>query len=314
MELSDYREKIDSIDKELVKLFAERMDTAAEIARYKKEHGMKVLDSARERAKLNDIASMVPEELSEYAISLYSLIFELSRSSQNRIIGASTPLTEEIARAVKDTPPLFPQRAAVACQGVEGAYSQMACDRLFKRANVLYFSTFEAVFSAIEKGLCQYGVIPVENSTAGSVNAVYDLMMKHDFKIVRSVRLKVDHNLLVNHGTKLEDIKEMATRMGARYAQSSIHLNVWFGDYSKSKGLLAFMELCGIDRPTLLDQSIYLGDAPNDDEMFALIPASVGMKSVEERKDEFSHLPAFMTSGYGGTGFAEAIRALKDIS
>lgn len=115
-------------------------------------------------------------------------------------------------------------------------------------------------------------------------------------------------------GEELEDIKEMATRMGARYAQSSIHLNVWFGDYSKSKGLLAFMELCGIDRPTLLDQSIYLGDAPNDDEMFALIPASVGMKSVEERKDEFSHLPAFMTSGYGGTGFAEAIRALKDIS
>jgi len=220
MELSDYREKIDSIDKELIKLFAERMDTAAEIARYKKEHGMKVLDSARERAKLNDIASMVPEELSEYAISLYSLIFELSRSSQNRIIGASTPLTEEIARAVKDTPPLFPQRTAVACQGVEGAYSQMACDRLFKRANVLYFSTFEAVFSAIEKGLCQYGVIPVENSTAGSVNAVYDLMMKHDFKIVRSVRLKVDHNLLVNHGTKLEDIKEIYSHEQANAASS----------------------------------------------------------------------------------------------
>lgn len=209
MELSDYREKIDSIDKELVKLFAERMDTAAEIARYKKEHGMKVLDSARERAKLNDIASMVPEELSEYAISLYSLIFELSRSSQNRIIGASTPLTEEIARAVKDTPPLFPQRAAVACQGVEGAYSQMACDRLFKRANVLYFSTFEAVFSAIEKGLCQYGVIPVENSTAGSVNAVYDLMTQHNFRIVRSVRIKIDHNLLANPGAKIENIHEI---------------------------------------------------------------------------------------------------------
>ena len=152
---------------------------------------------------------MVPEELSEYAISLYSLIFELSRSSQNRIIGASTPLTEEIARAVKDTPPLFPQRAAVACQGVEGAYSQMACDRLFKRANVLYFSTFEAVFSAIEKGLCQYGVIPVENSTAGSVNAVYDLMTQHNFRIVRSVRIKVDHNLLANPGAKLENIREI---------------------------------------------------------------------------------------------------------
>lgn len=84
MELSDYREKIDSIDKELVKLFVERMDTAAEIARYKKEHGMKVLDSARERAKLNDIASMVPEELSEYAfrfIRSYSSLAAAARTA-----------------------------------------------------------------------------------------------------------------------------------------------------------------------------------------------------------------------------------------
>jgi chorismate mutase/prephenate dehydratase len=65
------------------------------------------------------------------------------------------------------------------------------------------------VFSAIEKGLCRYGIIPLENSTAGSVNKVYDLMMSHNFRIVRSVRLKVDHNLLVKPGTKLEDIKEI---------------------------------------------------------------------------------------------------------
>lgn len=209
MELSDYREKIDAIDAQLVELFKQRMDTSAEIAEYKKVHGLKVLDSSRERKKLNEIASMVPEEFSEYVSSLYSLMFELSRSYQNRVIGISSPLSDDIARALSDTPPLFPQSASVACQGVEGAYSQLACDRLFKRANVLYFSSFEAVFAAIEKGLCKYGVIPVENSTAGSVNAVYDLMMKHDFKIVRSVRLKVDHNLLVNRGTKLEDIKEI---------------------------------------------------------------------------------------------------------
>lgn len=209
MELSDYREKIDAIDAQLVELFKQRMDTAAEIAEYKKAHGLKVLDSSRERKKLNEIASMVPEEFSEYVSSLYSLMFELSRSYQNRVIGTSSPLSDDIARAVSDTPPLFPQSASVACQGVEGAYSQLACDRLFKRANVLYFSSFEAVFAAIEKGLCKYGVIPVENSTAGSVNAVYDLMMKHDFKIVKSVRLKVDHNLLVNRGTRLEDIKEI---------------------------------------------------------------------------------------------------------
>ena len=92
---------------------------------------------------------------------------------------------------------------------MEGAYSQLACDRLFTMPNVFYCATFEAVFSAIEKGLCRYGVIPLENSTAGSVNAVYDLMMQHNFRIVRSVRLKIDHCLLAKPGTKLSDIKEI---------------------------------------------------------------------------------------------------------
>ena len=99
--------------------------------------------------------------------------------------------------------------ALVACQGVEGAYSQLACEKLFRMPNEFYFSNFEAVFSAIDKGLCDYGVIPLENSTAGSVNKVYDLMMQHDFRIVRSVRLKVDHNLLAKNGVSLSEIKEI---------------------------------------------------------------------------------------------------------
>ena len=73
----------------------------------------------------------------------------------------------------------------------------------------MYFKSFEAVFQAIEQGLCQYGILPIENSTAGSVKKVYDLMIQHNFSIVRTFRLKVDHNLLVNPGTKLEDIREI---------------------------------------------------------------------------------------------------------
>ena len=92
---------------------------------------------------------------------------------------------------------------------MEGAYSQIACEKLFRRPSILYFNSFNAVFNAIENGLCRYGILPVENSTAGSVNAVYDLMTKHNFRIVRSMRLKVDHNLLVKPGTKLEDIREI---------------------------------------------------------------------------------------------------------
>ena len=209
MDLQDYRKKIDSIDTQLLALFQERMEVAAQIAKFKKENNLPVLDAKREREKILSIAESVPENIREYAVSLYSLIFELSRSSQNRLLGETTLLAAQVNEAIQTTEPLFPESAMVACQGGEGAYSQLACDKLFKLANVFYFSTFESVFSAIEKGLCRYGVIPLENSTAGSVNAVYDLMMKHNFRIVRSIRLKIDHNLLAKPGTKLSDIKEI---------------------------------------------------------------------------------------------------------
>ena len=225
MDLNDYRKRIDEIDEQLLALFVRRMEAAGDIAAYKKANGLRVLDMRREKEKLRKIADKTPEELREYALSLYSLIFELSRSRQGRLLGTTGELPERIARAIEETPRLFPEDAAVACQGVEGAYSAQACEKLFKRPSTFYFSSFEAVFSAIEKGLCRYGVLPLENSTAGSVNAVYDLMMRHNFHIVRSVRIKVDHNLLANSGAKLSDIREIysheqAISQCARFLQS----------------------------------------------------------------------------------------------
>ena len=225
MKFDEYRNRIDRIDKQLVTLFCERMDTASDIAAWKKEQKRPVFDPERERQKLLEVASSVPEELREYTASLYSLLFELSRSYQNRLLGTASELTAQIQGAIDETPALFPSDASVACQGVAGAYSQIACDRLFKRPAVLYLSSFDAVFSAIESGLCRYGVVPLENSTAGSVNAVYDLMMNHNFRIVRSVRIKVDHCLLVNPGTKREEIREIYSHQQAisqceKYLQS----------------------------------------------------------------------------------------------
>lgn len=211
MELSEYRVKIDAIDRQLVALFAERMQTASEIAAWKKENGVPILDATRERQKLAEVSALAPEALREQTATLYSLLFELSRCYQSQLLGTSSALPARIQAAIHDTPQLFPPQADVACQGVEGAYAQQACDKLFRTPNIFYCSTFEAVFSAIESGLCRYGVVPLENSTAGSVNAVYDLMQKHNFSIVRSVRLKVDHCLLVKKGTKLSDIREIRT-------------------------------------------------------------------------------------------------------
>lgn len=194
MELKDYRAQIDAVDDEIVRLFQERMDIAANIAAFKKENGLPILQSAREREKLADVTGKAREDMRSYLRVLYSLLFELSRTYQEK--GSRTPLYEKIESAIENTPRLFPRSATVACQGVEGAYSQLACEKLFVTPSIQYFRNFEGVFSAIEAGFCRYGILPIENSTAGSVNRVYDLMIEHNFSIVRSTRLKIDHCLL----------------------------------------------------------------------------------------------------------------------
>lgn len=209
MDITELRAEIDQIDDELVKLFCARMEVSAKVADYKRERNLPIFVPAREREILQEVAQKAGPEFAGYARSLYSTIFELSRSYQAKRNGSQTPLFQEITRAIESTPKLFPQSPMVACQGVEGAYSQLACEKIFKSPMIMYFKNFDAVFSAIEKGMCQYGILPIENSTAGSVNQVYDLMIQHNFSIVRTFRLKVDHNLLVNPGTKLEDIKEI---------------------------------------------------------------------------------------------------------
>ena len=141
---------------------------------------------------------------------LYRQRNELDRKLSAKALAEKTDeLREIIRKASENAEQVFPQHASVACQGVEGAYSQIAAERLFKYPGIMYFSNFEGVFRSIEKGLCDYGILPVENSTAGSVNRIYDLMKAHKFYIVKSVRIKIDHNLVAKAGTDMSDIKEI---------------------------------------------------------------------------------------------------------
>ena len=209
MNLEEIRTEIDSIDKELVSLFIRRMNCASAVAEYKKANNLPILDASRERALLKKVSELSGEELEEYTRTLYSTILSLSRSYQHKSKNESAALFNEITDALESTPKIFPERAIVACQGVEGAYSQIAAERLFRAPDIVFFSNWEKVFSAIEAGMCRYGVIPIENSTAGSVKKVYDLMISKNFKIVRSVRVKVDHCILAKKGTKLSDVTEI---------------------------------------------------------------------------------------------------------
>lgn len=209
MDLKKCRSQIDSIDQELVRLFCQRMELSANIAQYKKANNMPIYVPTREREILQDVAKQAGPEMGNYTRVLYSMLFELSRSYQCKCNMASTPLYQEITNSIENTPKLFPQAPMVACQGVEGAYAQIACEKIFKNPFIMYFKNFDAIFGAIEQGLCQYGILPIENSTAGSVKKVYDLMIKHNFSIVRTFRLKIDHNLLANPGATMDGIKEI---------------------------------------------------------------------------------------------------------
>ena len=209
MDLNEIRDKIDKVDDQIIDLFAQRMELSNEVAQYKRAKGIPVIDMTRERDKRNKIFEKSPKEIREYLPQLYSVVFDLSRSYQNRLNGVGNELVQNIQAAIETTPKLFPSNISVACQGCEGANSQIACDRLIHGAKIMYFEDFEGVFAAIDTGFCKYGVIPIENSLAGSVNQVYDLMQRHQFHIVRSVRQKIDHNLLVKPGVKFEEIREI---------------------------------------------------------------------------------------------------------
>ncbi|NLG25626.1 MAG: bifunctional chorismate mutase/prephenate dehydratase [Clostridiales bacterium] len=209
MNLDDIRVQIDDIDGQLIDLFTRRMNAVRDVARYKAEHGLPVLDRSRERAVLMKVSEQAGPELRQYAKILYGALFDVSRSYQRGALGVSSPLTDQIRRALDHTPAAFPARATVACQGAEGAYSQQACDRLFQFSNLLYFNSFDAVFSAVERGMCQYGILPIENSLAGTVTPVYDLMESHRFHIARCVRQRVDHALLGLPGSRMGEIREV---------------------------------------------------------------------------------------------------------
>ena len=209
--MEKYREQIDRIDDELADLFKQRMDVVADVARHKKEHGLPVQVRDREREIIERMTERNGDSLAISTKVFFNTLFDLSRSSQAKLLSEEAPLEQKIRDAIERTPDLFPQKAVVACQGVEGSYSQQVCDKMFALPSIMYFRNFESVFNAVDKGLCKYGILPIENSSYGSVNEVYDLMKKYRFSIVRSSRLKINHSLLANEGAQMADIREIYT-------------------------------------------------------------------------------------------------------
>lgn len=227
MELSEIRTKIDQVDDEILNLFLERMDLADKVAACKNERRLPILNKTREREILAKVTEKAGDR-ERYAYHLFSTLFELSRSRQAELISAPTRVEAQVKASLAAGDEVFPQTGLVACQGMEGSNSQAACDRLLPRGNIVYVKSFEAVFSAVESGLCKFGVLPIENSSNGSVRVVYDLLQHKRFSVVRSTRLCIRHELLALPGVKQEDLTEIYSHEQA-IGQCSKFLNALTG-------------------------------------------------------------------------------------
>ena len=210
MDLIELRNEIDKIDDDILTLFLKRMETAKKVAEYKKENGLSTMQKGREREILKKVSEKSGDEMAEYSRILFATLMDLSKSYQNKQNQENTGVvSQKIKEALANTSQIFPQTATVACQGIEGAYSQIACDRFFKNPNISYVKSFEDVFKAVENRDCDYGILPIENSIHGTVIAVYDLMKKYKSHIVKSIKLKINHALMSKNGACMCDIKEI---------------------------------------------------------------------------------------------------------
>ena len=205
IDLAESRKKIDEIDKEIVRLFQERMGVATDVAAYKRSTGKKVLDPKREEEKIESLRALGKDEFNKMGIEdLFRQIMSISRKYQYQALG---PAVNEIPfRQVKSLDADADTR--VVCFGEHGAFTEQAMEDVFgMNISAFHKNTFREVMEMVANGEAKYGVLPIENTSTGGITDIYDLLVDYDVTIVAEHVIKVEQDLLGLPGTKLEDIK-----------------------------------------------------------------------------------------------------------
>lgn len=216
MELDEIRDEIDALDEELVTLLCRRMDCSLRVAAYKKEHRLPVLNEQREQAVLDGVRRLAAAQDTHgagfpgAAAAVFSTAMDVSRALQHRLLAAGRPLRDAIAAARRESLPA--QGIRIACAGCPGAYADEAAGLLFPSSRTeserpVFVPAFADVVKAVLAGEADVGILPVENSSTGSVNEVYDLIMAHRLSIAGAVELPVHHCLLTLPGAPREGLK-----------------------------------------------------------------------------------------------------------
>ena len=186
--LESARKIINDIDKEMASLFEKRMEAVSFVAEYKKEHGLSILDLTREKEIIKNNSSYISSnEIKEYYIKFLEYNMELSRNYQSRLNCGMK----------------------VAYSGVEGAFAYIAAKKMFPESNLIAYQSFEEAYKSVEDGVCDACVLPIENSFAGDVGTVMDLIFSGGLYVNQVIDLPIEHNLLANEGATLETVKQV---------------------------------------------------------------------------------------------------------
>ena len=271
MNLTDLRNRIDDIDKEILKLFIERMDIAKDVAMFKVENNLPVFQSSREIEIINNVRNNSPEKLKNSSEVLFKNIMDISKYCQEIEIFNNQGNFSYIDFINNNG-------FSIGCQGVDEAYSHIASKKLFGENNVVFFKTFDEVFEAVENGSIDFGVLPIQNSTAGSVAKTYELLRKYNLYISSSISLKLSHCLATRKGVKIENIKKVYSHEQALWQCSDYLKDNNFDGCAFSNTALSaeyvkncdenFACICSVDCAKLNGLEILSEDISNADENY----------------------------------------------
>ena len=207
-DLLELRDEIDQIDSQIVDLYERRMAISEEVAEYKIAVGKKVFDKQREVSKLETLSRKGTTPFLKHGIrELFEQIMSMSRKLQYQLLAAHGSEGRLPFIGVEE---LETDCARVVYQGAEGSYSQAAMRKFFgENVNAFHVETFRDAMSAIDEGSADFAVLPIENSTAGIVNEIYDLLVEFENYIVGEQVIPIEHCLLALPGTKMEEIKRV---------------------------------------------------------------------------------------------------------
>ncbi|MGN0242561.1 MAG: prephenate dehydratase [Lachnospiraceae bacterium] len=210
MDLTEIRKEIDGIDRQIVALFEERMKLSSKVAEYKRSVGKPIWDKQREKEKIETLVALTGDEFNQRGIEeLFTQIMTISRLYQYQLLAGERQTEENSFQEVEQLPVHSGTR--VYFQGVPGAYSEQALEQFFgSDVQRYHVETFKEIMEKVQSGEADYGILPIENSTAGTVGGIYELLMEYEnLTIVGQEYVRVQHNLLGVPGSSLETIKKV---------------------------------------------------------------------------------------------------------